>query len=122
MPYDLTIYLAHRDDYAGFLTATDEEASVVWYRRRGGLGGTGADGGALKADIAARTNAAFRRTQAALNVLDVEGGSPLPEAKALVGRIRAFYEMDEIPESAWEQYKAARARFVEAARYSLAAH
>lgn len=114
MPYDLTIYLAHRDDYAGFLTATDEEASVVWHRRRGDFTG--------KTDLVARTESAFSRTQAALNVLDVEGGSPLPEAKALVGRIRAFYEMDEIPESAWEAYKLARARFVEAARYSLAAH
>ncbi|MET9219300.1 hypothetical protein ACIOC1_19635 [Streptomyces sp. NPDC088197] len=114
LPYDLTIYLAHRDDYADFLTATDEEASVVWHRRQGDH--------TDRADLLERTEAAYGRTQAALNVLDIEGGGPLTEAKALVGRIRSFYDMDEIPDSAWEEYKAARSRYVTAARESLAAH
>jgi len=114
LPYDHTIYLAHRDDYADFLTATDEEASVVWHRRRGDY--------TDKADILARTEAAYGRTQAALNVLDIEGGGPLAEAKALVGCIRAFYETEEVADSAWDAYKAARARYVSAARDCLAAH
>ncbi|AIA05365.1 hypothetical protein SAZ_26160 [Streptomyces noursei ZPM] len=108
------IYLAHRETYARFLTATDAEARCDWHRWRGDY--------AEKREAVAAIDAAYTTTQSAFNLIDLEGIGPSKEAEQLVACIRFMHEQDEEPEGIWETFKGYRAQFVEAAREHLGGH
>ncbi|MFI6688619.1 hypothetical protein [Streptomyces sp. NPDC050485] len=109
-----SIYLAHRETYAAFLTATDAEARVAWRRWRGEYED--------KQQALAAVDAAFTKTQAAFNMIDLESVGAAPEAAALVERIRAMHETDDEPAGVWEGFMRLRKEFVQAAREHLKAH
>ncbi|MFF0506148.1 hypothetical protein ACIQU8_09930 [Streptomyces griseus] len=106
------VYLAQRQTYAAFLTATDAEARVAWHRWRGDYPD--------REQALARTDAAYTRTQAEFNVIDLDGLAPVEEARALVECIRSMHTVDDEPEGVWARYTALRTAFVEAARQRLA--
>ncbi|WP_405743884.1 hypothetical protein OG422_19350 [Streptomyces sp. NBC_01525] len=108
MPKDPLMYLARRDAYAAFLTASDAEGAVVWRRLEGRYDSP-------EATLAA-TRESYAATQAAFNVLDVEGVGPVEQARELRDQLRALHRVDVVPDGAWETYTAARAAFVTAAR------
>ncbi|MFD7013815.1 MULTISPECIES: hypothetical protein [unclassified Streptomyces] len=109
-----SIYLAHRETYAAFLTATDAEARVAWRRWRGEYED--------ERQALAAVDAAFTKTQAAFNMIDLEAVGAAPEAAALVERIRAMHEAAEEPVGVWEAFMKLREEFVRAAREHLKAH
>lgn len=108
------IYLAHRETYAAFLTAADAEARVDWHRWRGEF--------TDRREALARTDAAYTRTQAAFNMIDLEGVGPVEEAAALVACVRSMHIEESEPDGIWESFTAFRAAFVQAARRHLADH
>ncbi|GAA3165560.1 MULTISPECIES: hypothetical protein [Streptomyces] len=112
MPKDPLMYLARRDAYAAFLTASDAEGAVIWRRVEGRYD-------SLDAALAA-TRESYAATQAAFNVLDVEGVGPVDQARELMDRLRELHRLNVVPDDAWETYTAARAAFVTAARGFLA--
>ncbi|MEU3709298.1 hypothetical protein [Streptomyces catenulae] len=112
MPKDPLMYLARRDAYAAFLTASDAEGAVIWRRLDGRYD-------SLDAALTA-TRESYAATQAAFNVLDVEGVGPVEQARELMDRLRALHRVDAAPDGAWETYTAARGAFVTAARAFLA--
>ncbi|MFI7101120.1 hypothetical protein ACIBK8_17320 [Streptomyces sp. NPDC050161] len=111
MTKDPLMYLARRDAYAAFLTASDAEGAVIWRRLEGRYDD--------KETALAATRDSYAATQAAFNVLDVEGVGPVEQAKALMEHLRAFHRLNEVPDTAWNAYTAARADFVTAARAFL---
>ncbi|MEV0370001.1 hypothetical protein AB0I10_09275 [Streptomyces sp. NPDC050636] len=108
------IYLAHRETYAAFLTATDAEARVDWHRWRGDYAGS--------REALTATDKAYTATQAAFNMIDLEGVGPVAEAETLLACIRFMHEQEAEPDGIWETFKAYRAAFVEAARKHLGSH
>ncbi|MEU9099208.1 hypothetical protein [Streptomyces sp. NPDC048361] len=108
------VYLAHRETYAAFLTATDLEARVSWHRWRGEYED--------EQQALAATDAAFSTTQAAFNMIDLEAVGAAAEAAALVAAIRAMHEADAEPPGVWEEFTRLRTEFIAAAREHLKAH
>ncbi|RII21035.1 hypothetical protein DSC45_01345 [Streptomyces sp. YIM 130001] len=108
------IYLAHRQTYAAFLTATDAEARVSWHRWRGDY--------PSKETALAETDAAYTRTQGEFNMIDLEGLGPVAEARALVDCIRGMHGADVEPAGIWAEFSRLREVFVVAARDHLGAH
>ncbi|MFH9135594.1 hypothetical protein [Streptomyces sp. NPDC017524] len=108
------IYLAHRQTYAAFLTATDAEARVAWHRWHGEYPD--------KANALAHTDTAYTNTQAQFNMIDLDGTPPVEEARALVECIRGMHIADDEPVGVWAQYTALRTAFIESARHRLADH
>ncbi|MFD9792372.1 hypothetical protein ACFWXK_15645 [Streptomyces sp. NPDC059070] len=107
------VYLAHREMYAAFLTATDAEARVAWRRWR--------DEYEDKREALAAVDAAFTATQASFNMIDLEDVGAALEASALVEWIRAMHEADAEAADVWEEFMRRRRAFVEAARKDLRA-
>ncbi|WP_399086992.1 hypothetical protein ACGH2B_09530 [Streptomyces sp. BBFR2] len=102
------MYLARRDAYAAFLTASDAEGAVIWRRTEGRYDSP--------EDALAATRESYAATQAAFNVLDVEGVGPVEQARDLRDQLRDLHRLDTVPDGAWEAYTTARAAFVHAAR------
>ncbi|WP_190092264.1 hypothetical protein [Streptomyces melanogenes] len=105
------VYLAHRETYAAFLTAVDAEARVAWRRGRGEYED--------EQQALAAVDAAFTKTQASFNMIDLDAVGAAPAASALVEWIRAMHEASNETADAWEEFMQRRRAFVEAAREDL---
>ncbi|MFI9720805.1 hypothetical protein ACIHFE_14295 [Streptomyces sp. NPDC052396] len=96
------LYLARRDAYAEFLSAADAESQVAWFRSEG----------RYKDEAAAveAVDAAYAKTRAKFNVIDVEDVGPIKEARSVLERLQAMHK-DGGKNPDWYEFKKAREEF-----------